>query len=261
MRNTRGRLVIALITALVAIVSYFMKTSTNEITGETQRVSLSPEQEVALGIQAAPQMAAQYGGLSQDRQALATVQRVGQRLVQRTEASRSRYQYNFYLLADNQTVNAFALPGGQIFITEALYRRLRTEDQLAGVLGHEIGHVIGRHSAEQMAQQELAQGLSNAAAVAASDPNNPQGAAYISQMVGQMVLMKYGREDELESDNFGVKYMSQAGYDPHALIEVMLILKQASGGKSQPEFMSTHPDPENRVEHIKAAIEKMQTPQ
>lgn len=258
MQNSRGRLIMGLIVALISVVSYCMKTSTNEITGEVQRVSLTPEQEVALGMQAAPEMAAQYGGLSTDRAAQARVQTIGNKLVASTEASRSRYKFKFYLLADNQTVNAFALPGGQIFITEALYRRLRTDDQLAGVLGHEIGHVIGRHSAEHMAQQELAQGLSNAAAVAASDPNNPQNAAYLSRMVANMMLMKYGRDDELESDNFGVKYMAQTGYKPEALIDVMEILKQASGGGSQPEFMSTHPAPDNRIENIREQIARQQ---
>src|SRR6185436_12844237 len=105
--------------------------------------------------------------------------------------------------ADPQTVNAFALPGGQIFITRALYDQLRDEAQLGGVLGHEIGHVVGRHSAEHMAKSQLTGALVGAAGVAASDPNDPnrgRQAAMMAQFVGQMVNMKYGRADEIEAD-------------------------------------------------------------
>src|SRR5215204_3612422 len=101
-----------------------------------------------------------------------TVERVGQYLVQRSVASKSPYKYDFHLLADPKTVNAFALPGGQIFITRALYDKLEDEAMLAGVLGHEIGHVIGRHSAEQMAKGQLGQLLTTAVGVGASGGND-----------------------------------------------------------------------------------------
>jgi predicted Zn-dependent protease len=181
---------------------------------------------------------------------------VGQRIVQQSAAAATDYEYDFHLLADPETVNAFALPGGQIFITAALYAQLATEGQLAGVLGHEIGHVVARHSAEQMAKAQLMEGLTGAAVIAAYDPENPSSAqrAQMAQLVGQMVTMKYGREDELESDRLGVQFMAGAGYDPRALIGVMEILAAAGGG-GQPEFFSTHPNPENRVAQIQAAIE------
>jgi len=158
-------------------------------------------------------------------------------------------------LADAETVNAFALPGGQVFITAALFERLQTEGQLAGVLGHEIGHVVARHSAEHIAKAQLMEGLTGAAVIAAYDPENPSSAqrAQMAAVVGQLVSMKYGRDDELESDQLGVRFMTEAGYDPNALIGVMQILAE-SGGGGQPEFFSTHPNPENRVEKIEAAI-------
>jgi predicted Zn-dependent protease len=148
-------------------------------------------------------------------------------------------------------VNAFALPGGQIFITDALLRRLETEGQLAGVLGHEIGHVVARHSAQQMAKNQLTQGITGAVLVASGGGG---GEAQLAMMIGNMVNMKYGREDELESDELGVRFMSQAGYDPRALIGVMKILQEASGGAAPPEFFSTHPSTPNRVATIEAAI-------
>ena len=154
----RARLVVAALIALFAVISYFGKTSVNPVTGEAQRVAMTPEQEVAIGLKAAPEMAAQMGGLSQNPKARELVQRVGARLVQANAAKGTPYKFSFHVLADSRTVNAFALPGGPIFITEGLLRQLRTEGELAGVLGHEIGHVLARHSSERLAKQQLTQG-------------------------------------------------------------------------------------------------------
>src|SRR5262245_16290157 len=206
----RGRLIVAVVMALIAIVTYFGNTSLNPLTGEKQRVAMTPEQEVALGLKAAPEMAAQMGGLSQNLKARELVQRVGAKLVRESLASKSPYKFSFHLLADQRTVNAFALPGGPIFITEGLLRRLRTEGELAGVLGHEIGHVIARHSSEHLAQQQLTQGLVSAVVVGSGDYTSAQ----LAQMAGSMINMKYGRDDELESDALGIRIAFDAGYDP-----------------------------------------------
>ncbi|HAX48958.1 MAG TPA: M48 family metalloprotease [Ignavibacteria bacterium] len=248
--NYKARIFIGVVIALIAVVSYYMKTDENPVTGEKQKVSLTVKEEIALGLQSAPEMIAEFGGEYRDKKLQAYVDRVGNKLVQSTEAGSSPYRFEFHLLADENTVNAFALPGGQIFITYALLKRLKNEDQLAGVLGHEIGHVINRHSAEHIAKQELTQGLIEATDIASGDPG------MISRFVGNMVNMKYGRDDELESDDYGVKYMIQAGYKPEAMIEVMRILKEASGGGNQPEFMSTHPSADNRIEKLKEVIAK-----
>lgn len=254
MKNRLGRLLIGIVIAVVSVIGYLSKTQVNSVTGEKQRVSLTPEQEVAMGLQSAPSMAAEFGGLYQDPQAQQAIKQIGQKLVRNSDAARSPYQFDFHILADTRTINAFALPGGQIFITVALLQRLGTEDEVAGVLAHEIGHVVGRHSAEQMATQELMQGLAGAATIALSEPGSERGSAYIAQYVANMLNLKYGRDDELESDDFGVKYMIQAGYNPEALIQVMKVLAEASGGNAPPEFASTHPSPANRVEKIKNAI-------
>jgi len=258
-----GRLIIALVVAVIAIAGYFLGTRQefNEVTGETQRVSLTVDEEIALGLQSAPQMAQQFGGLLEDDEAQALVDDIGQQLVQASDAAGTPYveAFDFHVLADNQTVNAFALPGGQIFITAALLGRLETEGQLAGVLAHEIGHVVGRHSAEQLAKARLIEGVAGAAGVALYDPENPGsvGAAQMAQLVGSMINMRYGREDELQSDTLGVRFMADAGYDPRALMRVMEILEEASGGAQQPEFMSTHPDPGNRIQTIEQEIEEV----
>ncbi|MHB1081620.1 MAG: M48 family metalloprotease [Prosthecobacter sp.] len=228
----------------------------NEFTGRKQALAMAtPQEEIALGLQSAPQMIRESGGLSRDANGRALVDQVGARLIASTAARETSYQFKFHLLADTETVNAFALPGGQIFITEALFRRLKSEDQLAGVLGHEMGHVVGRHSNEQMANSQLWSGLAQGLGVLLSDGHNNSG-AQIANMVAQWRVMKFSRDDESESDALGVRFMMQAGYNPEALIGVMEILAQVSGGANGSDFMSSHPNPENRMEHIREAIAK-----
>lgn len=251
MRNNKIRLLIGAAIVLFAVFKYCSSAETNPYTGEKQHIALTEEEEIAIGLQSAPAMAEQHGGLYPDQQLQAKVDQVGQKLVQNSVASQTGYQYDFHLLADPNTINAFALPGGQIFITYALLSKLENQDQLAGILGHEIGHVVGRHSADRLAKQGLTEGILNGVAVGI-DPNTAQGAAAIASVIN----MKYGREDELQSDDLGVQYMIDAGYDPEAMIGVMQILKDAAGPNRTPEFQSTHPDPENRIEKIKEAIEK-----
>lgn len=252
----KGRLIIAAIMVLISLVGYYGARSYNPVTDEVQHVSVTPEQEVALGLQAAPSMAQQYGGLHPDQQAQQMVDRVCHELIQKTDAKQTEYQFDCHVLADEKTINAFALPGGQVFITAGLMGRLQTEAQLAGVLGHEIGHVVARHGAEHIAKQRLTQGLTGAAVIASYDPNNPASRrnAAVAMVIGQLVNMRFGRQDELESDRLGVRFMADAGYDPRKMLDVMRILAESGGGSRQPEFFSTHPNPENRMEKLEAAI-------
>lgn len=255
----KTRLIIAAVIAIFALVSYYGRPGDeNKITGEVQRVALDDEaDEVVMGLQAAPEMVQMHGGPSRDAAAQAMVTRIGQQLLDALDNKLAaqgrtnpyRDNFKFTLLADPQTVNAFALPGGQVFITAALFRDLETEGQLAGVLGHEMGHVIERHGNQRMAQNQLFQGLAAAGGVAGGD----QQSAQMAQAVAQMVQMKYGRGDELESDKWGVRLTEMAGYDPRAMIGVMEVLEKA-GGEGPPEFFSTHPKPANRVQYIKQVI-------
>lgn len=250
------RLGIGVIFAIFGMFNYFTNVSENPITGERQRVQLSPQQEIVIGRQSAPKMAAQHGNLYPDQLLQNYVDEVGNRVVQSSIAKNSPYPFEFHLLRDPQTVNAFALPGGQIFITAALLGRLNSEAQLAGVLGHEVGHVIGRHGAEHLAKQQLGSALVNAVGIAASDrPESGRQAAILAQAVNQMVNLKYGRDDELESDLLGFQFMTEAGYNPVGIVELMKILNSARGGAGgQPEFMSTHPNPANRIQQLIAII-------
>ncbi len=243
------RIFIGLAIVAFAFIQKWSNTETNPYTGRAQHITMTSDQEIAIGLQSAPEMAQQHGGLYPDERIQSFVDAVGNKLVNSSIARDTPYKYDFHLLADDQTINAFALPGGQCFITYALFSQLN-EAQLAGVLGHEIGHVIGRHSAERIADSQTWQTATMGATVGAGDLGSIVGG------IGQNTLLKNGREDELESDELGVLFMIQSGYDPYEMIKVMQILKTANGPNRVPEFQSTHPDPENRIEKIKEAIAK-----
>ncbi len=254
-----GRLLIAAVVAIFSLITYFGTKQDNPVTGETQHIDITVDQEIALGLQAAPEMAQQFGGLDPDPQAQALADEIGNQIVGNSPAGKTDYQYDFHVLQDSQTVNAFALPGGQVFITRGLLDRLTTEGELAGVLGHEIGHVVARHSAEQIAKEQLTQGLTGAAVIASYDPNNPASmqTAQVAMVIGQLVNMKYGRDDELEADFLGLCFMDDAGYDPEDMAALMGVLEQASQGQEPPEFFSTHPSTGRRIELIQQGIQNL----
>ena len=262
--SDRGRfrippqLIIAGVIAIVGLFQFFGRAQVNPVTGEKQRVALSVNDEIALGVQSAPTMAARMGGeFDPHSKSGMLVREVGERLVAESIASKSPYRFQFHLLRDPDTVNAFALPGGQVFITIGLLTRLQNEAQLAGVLGHEIGHVIHRHGAQHMAKGELGQLLVTAAGVASSDERHSgRSGQAIAGMVNSMMQLKYGRGDESQSDQFGLEAMQAAGFDPSQMLGVMKVLAEVSQGNRQPEWMASHPYPEHRHEQIEAWLSK-----
>lgn len=256
----KGRLLIAGAIALFAIVTYFMNTSVNPFTDEKQRVGMNEEQEVAMGYQAMPEMVRQMGGAQPPNSPKAQfLDQVGQVLLDRSniqavlDEKGIPWKFTFILLEDDETINAFALPGGPVFMTEALFDQLDNEAQIAGVIGHEIGHVIHRHGAQRMAKQQLGASLIQAATVGTGE----MSAAQVGQMVNGVIQNSYGRDQELESDGWGLEMMVQAGYDPREMVGVMETLKAASGnGPRGPQFMQTHPYPEDRIKAINAWIDQ-----
>ncbi len=249
------RLIIGVAIVAFAYLRKCSQRQENPYTGKMQTISLNTEQEIQIGIRQAPAMANQHGGLYPNNQYQAYIDQIGKKLVDNSIAKKSAYKYEFHLLKDDRAINAFALPGGQIFITYALFSKLTdsngrlNEDMVAGVLGHEIGHVLGKHSNERISEANFWKLITMGASVGADMGN-------LANSIGQQTLLKNGRGDELESDEIGVKLMLDAGYDPRYLINVMEILKAAAGPNRVPEFQSTHPDPENRIQKIKEAIRK-----
>ncbi len=246
-----NRLIVGVVMGIIALITFFSSAQFNNITGEKQYLSLTVDQEIALGLQSAPSMIDQFGGLYNNARVQQAVTAIGQRLVSRSAARTSPWQFEFHVLNAPQVVNAFALPGGQVFITTGLLNRLAREDMIAGVLGHEIVHVLARHGAQQIAKSELTNGLLGAVAVASGDANQAQ----FAQVVGQLINLRYGRQAETQSDTLGACIMIEAGYDPQAMIDVMKVLQSVSGGQRQPEFMSSHPDPGNRIENLQDVIQ------
>ncbi len=258
--SSRGiRFLLALVMVGISLFSFYSSKEVNSVTGEEQYITINKEQEIAIGLQSAPELAQQYGGLYPDQELQDYIDAIGFHLLENSFAANGNYPFEFHLLHDEQTINAFALPGGQVFMTTALYDRLETEDQVAGVISHEIMHVIGRHGAQRIAKQELSQGLTGAVVMASYDPNNPnsQTSAQVAMMIANLVNMKYGREDEIESDVFGVCILYQSGYDPAEMIRVMEILDEASSGGRPPEFFSSHPSPDNRIGNIENALQNL----
>ena len=253
------RWIIGGIIALVGLFLYFKNTTVNPTTGEKQHVSLTPDQETALGEQSAPQMAAQMGGeVSPSDPEAQEVQYVGNRVWHHSDAERSPYTYHYHLLRDDRTINAFALPGGEVFITKGLLDRLTTDGELAGVLGHETGHVVERHVAQQMAKGQLGNILVTATGVAASGNRHPYSETIGAELVNKMLQLHFSRADESQADQEGLRFMTQAGYDPRAMLHVMEVLQQVTNeqGGRPPQMLQTHPYPEQRMQQIQAWIEQ-----
>lgn len=238
--------------AAIVAVSPLTGCSTNPATGRSQLNLLSREQTIALGEEAKNELAAQYGGPVPDPYLQQYVTEIGQRLAAETEADYPGLPWEFTLL-DSDVINAFALPGGKVYITRGLASRLDNEAQLAGILGHEVGHVTAEHANQRIAGQlglSLAIFGASVAAGASDQQWIQQAAPVVVGLGGQGFLLSFGRNEELEADALGMRYMSNIGYNPHAQLQVMEILGEASGGPSTPEFLSTHPHPQTRIDRI-----------
>lgn len=217
--------------------------STNPATGAKEFNLVSESQEIAMGMQAAQQAKAQIGPI-QDTALQAYVSRLGAQLAANSERPQLPWEFT---VVDDRQVNAFALPGGYIFVTRGILAHMNSEAELAGVLGHEIGHVTARHSATQMSRAQLAQlGLGLGAVL------RPDLAPY-ANVAGaglQLLFLKYTRDDETQADMLGFRYSLRSGYDPHAMLDLFTMLQgvqDASGQERLPAWAITHPYPENRL--------------
>ena len=227
--------------------------TTDYVTGKKTFSLVSESQEVAMGREADPQIVAQYG-LYDDKDLSEFINALGQSLAR--ESHRPQLEYTFRVL-DSEIINAFALPGGYVYVTRGILAHFNSEDELAGVLGHEIGHVVARHSAEQMSRQQLAGlGLGLGSAVLGDLEQFAQAAGFGVQLL----LLRYSRGQESESDRLGVEYSTKLGYDAHRMAKFFQTLDRMSekSGQSLPSFMSTHPDPGDRENTVYALTDEWQ---
>jgi predicted Zn-dependent protease len=245
--NMRCARLVLLITSMLMLAGC----TVNPSTGKRQLILFDSAQMNAMGEQAVPEVLQEFGGEVESQVVRAYVDRVGRRLLEHIEPEYKDLAWEFYAL-DSDVINAFALPGGKVFITRGLMAKFDNEAQVAAVLGHEIGHVTGRHAAERLSNAFITEGLLSVIDEATDEELVNLGAS----VAAQGVMLKFSRGDELESDGQGLKYMVRAGYDPMAMIGVLEVLKEASQSGRPPEFLSTHPYPETRIEAMKREIKE-----
>jgi predicted Zn-dependent protease len=232
--------------------------TTNPATGRKQFNSIDQKQEIAMGVQASPQITQQYGGAVKNQAVQQYTSEVGRKLAAQTEADNPKLPWEFTML-DSDVINAFSLPGGKVFFSRGLAVKLQNEAQFAAVLGHECGHVTARHINDQMTHEmevNLAGGLASVLLEGKGGAAGAQVAPQIIQLGGQSVMLRFSRGQENEADSLGLRYMNKAGYDPKAMLGVMQVLEQAMKGNTTPEFFSTHPYPETRIKNIQGELQK-----
>lgn len=257
-----NRLLRALVSSLAAatLAVVIVACATNPVTGGRDVVLLSEQQEISLGKQNDPKIRQEYG-VYDDAALQAYVQRIGERLG--AQSHRPQLVYRFTVL-DSDQVNAFALPGGYIYVTRGILAYLNSEAELAAVLGHEIGHVTARHSVRQYSAAvatNLAIGLLGGG----------QAGQQLMGILGSALLSGYGRDHELESDRLGAEYLARTGYDPNAMIDVVGVLKnQEEAEKKRAEaegrearayhgVFASHPSADQRLQEVVAEARKFKT--
>lgn len=221
----------------------------NPVTGQTQFNLFGPDVkgDVALGRQWSPQVEKEMGGVLEDDTLQNYINNVGQTIARFSHTP--DLEWHFKVLNDD-SLNAFALPGGYIYITTGMLEKLNTEAQLAGVLAHESAHVTTRHSTVRMSEQI---GLDILLSVAIPK-DSPRGVVQATSVVRQIVSLKYSRKDEHQADSIGLDYMVKAGYNPYGMVETMKMLEQENTVRPI-GFLSSHPSPADRQQYLTNKIQ------
>ncbi|GAB4121435.1 MAG: M48 family metalloprotease [Sideroxydans sp.] len=229
----------------------------NPVSGKQDFVMMSEAQEISMGRSADVEVRKQYS-VYQNPALQAYVNGVGQALAKRSHRSNLNYHFT---VVDSPEINAFALPGGYVYITRGIMAYLNSEAELAAVLGHEIGHVTARHGVRQQSAAQAANIGISLVSILVPELNN-QGFHDVSNLLGGALLSGYGREHELESDRLGAQYLARAGYDPQAMIRVVGVLKNQElfdaevakqEGREPTRYhgtFATHPDNDTRLQQV-----------
>src|SRR5918992_1697186 len=229
----------------------------NPVTGKSELSLVSESQEIQMGQQASRDVA-QSIGLYNDAKVQAYVAGLGKKMAATSE--RPDLPWEFHVV-DDASVNAFALPGGFIYVTRGLMTSINDEAELASVLGHEIAHVTHRHSVQQISKAQLAQLGLGIGSILSSD------IARFGQLASaglSLLFLKYGHDAENQADQSGLRYALQENYDVREMPKVFMTLSRISqaggGGGKLPEWLSTHPDPESRVERTEKMLDTLALP-
>ena len=226
----------------------------NPATGRREFIMISTPEEVSLG-QAVHQDIVKRYKLSSDKEKIDRINRVGQKLVQVSD--RQDFQYHFFLIEEND-LNAFTVPGGNIYFYTGLYDKLRTDDQIAAVLAHEIGHCAARHTVKKF---QAAMGYDLIGRIVFNEAKLGSQAQQIAALgtgtVMNLIFSAYGRQDEYEADRLGVKYMYLAKFDLNGMIETFNVLEKESKGPKIPLILRTHPFVSDRIIAVKKEIQSV----
>lgn len=226
----------------------------NPATGKNELMLVSESQEIQMGQQYDSQVVASIG-LYPNPSLQAYVQGVGTKLAATSERPNLTWTFR---IVDDPAVNAFAIPGGFVYVTRGILAHMTTEAELATVMGHEIGHVTARHTAHQMSREQLATLGLAIGSIASSQVAKYAGVA--NQALG-VLFLKFSRDNENQADELGVRYSSRGNYDSREMVNVMQMLDkiEAHSGGRLPEWLATHPNPGNRIEHITAVLAQTKT--
>ena len=231
-------------------------TTYNPATERQEFIAISTPQEVAMGQDIHQELSKEYK-FSQDRAKLDQVQRIGDKLAQISD--RQDYVYHFYLV-DKDEMNAFTTPGGNIYFFSGLFDKLKTDDQIASVLAHEIGHCAARHTVKKF-QAALGYSLLGNIifSVLALEDQAQRVASMGTDMLMNVVFSAYSRGDELEADRLGLKYMYLGGYDLNGMIQTFEILDTESKGPDVPLILRSHPYLSDRIQQAKKEMETVKS--
>ncbi len=253
MNNYYRQIIIGAILALL-----FIGCTKAPITGRSQLITVSPQQELALGFESAKQVL-QKEKVSSDPQKNAMVKRIGQGIAQVANGQYSiakTFQWEFFVIDNNEEANAFCLPGGKVFVYTGLFKYVANDDELAMVMGHEIGHALARHGAERMSSGQLQQIGGQVVGAVMQSRGNPTNTAMVMSAFGigsQLgVMLPHSRTQEYEADHIGLVLAAKAGYNPRSALTFWE--KFSKSGKTPPEYLSTHPAPTNRIAKIKSLL-------
>ncbi|QWK19676.1 MAG: M48 family metalloprotease [Hydrogenobacter thermophilus] len=213
---------------------------------------LPEEKEIEIGNAYVPYAIEEGDGLYPDRRVQEYVKSVGMTIARHTPR---KLPYKFFVV-NSDAVNAFALPGGPVFITRGLLLKLNSESELAGVLGHELGHINARHHAKFLEKMYAMNILFNIGAAIIADKPYAQAVLQFGQIGGQLLALKFSRDQEREADELGVIYALKAGYDPNGLLGVFETFKSMERAKA-PEWLQTHPLPESRIRDVQREIQSI----
>ena len=229
--------------------------SKTPVTNRSQLITISSQQEMQLGTQEA-QKIKQSAKISTDKVLNAKIKRIGERIA--AVSGRPDFKWEFTVIEED-TLNAFCLPGGKVFFYTGILKLMENDDQIATVMGHEIAHALARHGAERMSMQMISNIGAQILAVSLDIPPEYEGLyAQAYGMTTQVGLMlPYSRKFEHEADQIGVYLMWKAGYDPYQAVKFWERMKEASKGNKPPAFLSTHPSDDARIAAIKVFIKEL----